>query len=155
MRFRKYTKEQLYEAVKTSKSIRQVLILLNVAPHGGNYKVIKDYIKKLNIDITHFTGSAHARGKKIGPKRNIEVYLVQYPQYKIASHSLKKRLIQENYFEHKCYKCNLTTWNNQPIPIELEHIDGNHYNNQITNLTLLCPNCHAQTPTYRGKNISK
>lgn len=40
----------------------------------------------------------------------------------------------------------------QPIPIELDHIDGNPENNELDNLRLICPNCHAQTPTYKGAN---
>ena len=72
-----------------------------------------------------------------------------------GTNSLKKRLIKENYFEHKCYKCNLTEWNGKPIPIELEHINGDRFDNTIENLTILCPNCHAQTETYRGKNKQK
>ena len=52
---------------------------------------------------------------------------------------------------HKCEECQLTEWNNEPIPLELEHIDGIKTNNEQSNLKLLCPNCHAQTPTWRGK----
>lgn len=55
---------------------------------------------------------------------------------------------------HKCEKCLLETWNDQPIPIELEHVDGDNRNNVKGNLQLLCCNCHAQTPTWRGRNIN-
>ena len=54
-----------------------------------------------------------------------------------------------------CSRCNLTEWLGQLIPLELEHIDGDNSNNSLENLCLLCPNCHALTPTYRGKNIGK
>lgn len=152
MRFRKYTKEQLVLAVQSSISIREVLIKLNVVPHGGNYRVINRYIQKLNIDTSHFTGQAHSRGKNFGPKRPIEDYLNN--KRGINSHNLRKRLISEGIFEHKCYCCNNTTWNGKPIPVELEHKDGDHYNNNLDNLTLLCPNCHAQTSTYRRRKQS-
>lgn len=54
--------------------------------------------------------------------------------------------------ESYCYECKLTEWCGKNIPLELDHIDGSHNNNSLDNLRLLCPNCHAQTETYRGKN---
>ena len=53
---------------------------------------------------------------------------------------------------HVCEGCKLTEWCGQPIPIEIDHIDGNSDHNEETNLRLLCPNCHALTPTYKGRN---
>ena len=43
----------------------------------------------------------------------------------------------------------------KPIPLELDHIDGNHYNNELINVRIVCPNCHAQTETNSGKNVGK
>lgn len=51
-----------------------------------------------------------------------------------------------------CEICKHAEWNNQPIPLEMDHKDGNHKNNNFENLRLICPNCHAQTPTYKSKN---
>lgn len=53
---------------------------------------------------------------------------------------------------HKCEECKNTEWFGQPIPLELEHTDGNNRNNVKENLKLLCCNCHALTPTWRGRN---
>lgn len=52
----------------------------------------------------------------------------------------------------QCEMCKLTEWQGKIIPIELDHRDGNSENNSLSNLRLLCPNCHAQTPTYKSKN---
>lgn len=52
----------------------------------------------------------------------------------------------------QCYKCKNSIWMGQPIPLELEHKDGNHKNNTPSNVCLLCPNCHSQTDTYGSKN---
>jgi hypothetical protein len=46
-------------------------------------------------------------------------------------------------------------WEGGPIPLELDHVDGDRRNNDPSNLRLLCPNCHALTPTYRGRNIGR
>lgn len=67
-----------------------------------------------------------------------------------------KKLIKFGLKSHKCEVCLRSTWNDQPIPIELDHIDGDSSNNELNNLRILCPNCHAQTPTYcRSKDFLK
>ena len=62
----------------------------------------------------------------------------------------KNRLILEQ--NKSCNKCKLSDWLGQPITLELEHIDGDTNNNKKNNLEVLCPNCHSQTSTWRGKN---
>lgn len=89
------------------------------------------------------------KGKKFGFKYDLKEYL---NGKFILSNKLKIRLIEEEIKEHKCEKCNLTQWNDKDIPLELHHKDGNKNNNSLENLQLLCPNCHAQTDFYRGKN---
>lgn len=58
-------------------------------------------------------------------------------------------------FEHKCDNCGRIEWLEKPIPLELDHINGDKHNHRKENLRLLCPNCHAQTDTYCGKNKGK
>ena len=67
------------------------------------------------------------------------------------SKTIKRVLIDEK--GHQCCHCKLSLWQNKPIPLELDHINGNSTDNAIENLRLLCPNCHALTDTYKGKNI--
>lgn len=140
-------------AVESSTSVRQVLRILGLKEAGGNYQSIQRYCRNHQIPLSHFTGQASNKGKTFSPRREISEYLVVDGPC-IGSHKLKLRLIKEGFFEHKCYKCYNTRWLDQKIPIELEHINGNKRDNRLKNLTLLCPNCHAQTLTYRGKNKS-
>jgi len=66
--------------------------------------------------------------------------------------ALRKRLLHErNYTCEEC-RCG-NEYNGKPLSLELEHIDGNKLNNKIENLKILCPNCHSQTPTFRGRNV--
>ena len=154
--FKKYTKEEFIDAVKTSTSFRQVLHKLNIKKAGGNYKTAKRKIKLLNLDISHFTGQAYLKGKTHNwwKKIPLQEILIKDSTYS-GSYKLKNRLLKEGLFERKCYKCEMTKWLNQLIPLELDHINGENFDNRIENLTLLCPNCHALTPTYRGKNKNK
>jgi hypothetical protein len=145
-----YTIPYLKVIVKKSKSIREVLSNLNMATAGGNYQTIKNKIAEYNIDTSHFTGQAWNKGKKLGPKRSLDEYLSN--QKPIQSWKLKKRLLKEGLFESKCYNCFKDSWMDKPIPLELHHIDGNNTNNSLSNLSILCPNCHALTDNYRGKN---
>lgn len=71
------------------------------------------------------------------------------------TYRLKQQLIDSEIFQRKCNNCNNTEWLNAPIPLELDHISGDRFDNRLENLRLLCPNCHAQTDTYRGKNKKK
>jgi hypothetical protein len=147
----------IQETVKQSISIRQCLLSLGIAGQGGNYRIFHRYIKKHGIDTSHFLGMAANRGKKHTDLNRAKIFTIQdmFINPHISSHKLRKRLISDNIFPHQCSYCQFSNWNDQPIPLELDHIDGNHQNNQLINLRLLCPNCHAQTSTYRGKNKGK
>lgn len=147
----KYTNQQIIDAVPNCTSVRQLLLTLGVAARGGNYKTVLAKLKSLGIDHTHFTGQGHNKGKILKEKQSHASHHLFYGST-ITSYSLKLRLIRDGYFTHQCSCCGLSEWQSQPIPLELDHIDGDNLNNAIENLRLLCPNCHALTPTYRGKN---
>lgn len=61
----------------------------------------------------------------------------------ITSYKLKEKLIRDGLKEDKCELCGLSVWQNQKLPLELHHKDGDHYNNNLDNLIILCPNCHS------------
>jgi len=72
-----------------------------------------------------------------------------------SSHKLKYILLKSGLKEYKCENCGLEMWCGIPMPIQLHHIDGNHTNNSLENLQLLCPNCHALTDNFCGRNKGK
>jgi len=153
MKLRKYSEKQLREAVKKAVSMRQVLQILGVSPYGGNYDVLRKALKHFNLNTSHFVGQAWNKGKKLSPKQPIEKYLNNI--LPIQSHKLRTKLLWEGILKPRCSGCGNTQWLDLPIPLELDHINGNNKDNRLKNLRLLCPNCHAMTPTYRNKKRPK
>lgn len=76
-----------------------------------------------------------------------EIEISQCAPYKGTA---KKFLLETRGYQ--CESCSNTSWNDKPIPLEMDHVDGNSENNNLDNLRIICPNCHAQTDTYKGKN---
>lgn len=136
--YRKYTEEQLRQAVKNSFSIAGVLRLLALKEVGGNYATIKKYLFRLKLDTSHWTGPAWSRGKQ----------LKDWSEYTNVK-QCKPHLIKLR--GHKCELCLNVEWLGSPITLEIHHINGDRTNNQPENLQLLCCNCHATTDSWRGK----
>lgn len=65
----------------------------------------------------------------------------------------KRRVVEEQ--QGKCNHCGISEWNGKEIILEYEHKDGNNQNNSRDNVECICPNCHSQTSTWRGRNNKK
>lgn len=154
MRRRSWVKSDLLIAVKTSYSIRSVLNKIGLKPTGGNYLQIKKYFQEFKADTTHFRGKTWNRGLKLrsSPKIALSQILVENSDYQ--SYKLRNRLFREGL---KSVHCEICGWNEKSvdgrIPLELDHINGNRFDNRLINLRILCPNCHSLQPTHRGRNI--
>ncbi len=151
---KKWTIEQLRTAAAGSKSLRQVLHRIGLIPAGGNYEQIKKYLKINKINIAHFTGKAWNRGMR-GLKNSLtqplNKILIKNRPYQ--SHKLRLRLFNEKLKEKKCELCGWAEISEDGrLPLELNHMNGDHHDNRIENLQILCPNCHSLQPTHRGCN---
>ena len=145
--------EELIDAAKSSRSYAEVFRKLGIKQGGGTQAALTKRVEQLGLDLSHFLGQAWRRGSTVPviPARPIEEPLVTGRF--IRTHHLKTRLIAEGLKDAKCEVCGLDQWNGESIPLELDHITGRREDNRLKNLRLLCPNCHAQTDTYRGRNI--
>ncbi len=149
MKKRRYTDKQLEEAVAGSYTIRAVLDKIGLTPAGGNYEMIQKRIRELGLDTSHFLGQAVLRGKT--HKYNTRILDKVLVHEKVENTwRLKSRLLREGLKEHRCECCKASEWMSEPIPLELHHRDGDRTNNSLSNIELLCPNCHALTDNYRG-----
>lgn len=156
-KYRNYNDEEFKEAVRTSKGIAEVLRKIGLSPKGGNYKTFHNKIKNLNLDTSHFVGAAWNQGDRYRPvvkAKPLSEILVKNSSY-ANTHRLKLRLISEGIREAKCELCDLTSWLGSPLSLQLHHKDGVRNNNLLSNLQILCPNCHSQTDNFAGRNISK
>jgi hypothetical protein len=144
--------EDIAKAVRQSRSLAQVLSRLGLRP-GGNQGRLKTRIMELGLDTSHLLGRGWRRGNRtpVIRRRPLEEYLVQGRL--VHTGDIKKRLIEEGLKAPRCEICRRGSWNGTPIPLELDHVNGRRDDNRLSNLRILCPNCHAQTSTYRGRNI--
>ncbi len=127
--------------------------MLGIKAAGGNYTTLKQKFEKWNIDTGHFRGQGWNVGLKFkpNPRKPLSEILVKNSTYQ--AYKLKRRLLAESMKDRVCERCHLTVWMNEKIPLELHHMNGISNDNRLCNLQLLCPNCHALTDNYRGKNI--
>tara|TARA_R110000868_G_scaffold107907_1_gene294940 strand:- start:592 stop:1038 length:447 start_codon:yes stop_codon:yes gene_type:complete len=65
---------------------------------------------------------------------------------------IRKWIIRLNLLPYTCNVCKINEWEKKSISLELNHINGNNWEHRKSNLEWLCPNCHSQTNTFRGKN---
>lgn len=152
-RRRTWTIEQLSVGVARSRSVAGVLRWLGLRISGGSYRSIQAHIKLHGgMDTSHWTRQGHRRGATRPPVAAAPLSRILVADRFYQSGKLKRRLLDEGVFKAECVWCHNSEWRGQPILLELDHIDGDHLNNQLVNLRLLCPNCHAQTPTYKGRN---
>lgn len=159
MRFKKYiyTEEQLREACTGADSVSDVCRALGVPFKGSNHTVVRDEINACGIDISHFTGAKNRAAGVHAVGRPIEDYLNN--KYSTNASSLRIKLIKQGYFMHQCMECKAVEWKWKnsfiPIPLNLHHINGNDQDNSLTNIEILCSNCHSCTDNFAGKKNKK
>ena len=142
-RWELFSEDDLQKIVKESISFREVANKCGYSSTGGgSIASIKEMISYYNFDISHFLGQGWN-------KDNFDYSRFKNGQSIKVAAALKALT---NLRGHKCEKCLNEFWNEAKIPLEIHHKDGNNLNNELDNLQLLCPNCHAQTENWRGKN---
>ncbi len=144
-----------YQKGKTKISIEDVKLIIkkcySFLELSKELRVSRRYITKLvrenNINYSHFKPCNNR-------PYTAENILIRNSPARPAT--VKALILKNKLLDYKCKWCGLgPKWNGKKITIQLDHINGNNKDNRIENLRFLCPNCHSQTSTYKGKNSKK
>ena len=140
-KWRAFSKQQIEEIVKNSRSDREVAEKLGYAKDGGGTKQsLHNMYAQLELDTSHFLG-------KGWNKNNFDYKSFEYGSIKKNGVTTLTPLIALR--GRKCECCGLTEWLGKEINLEIHHKDGDRLNNSLTNLEILCPNCHSYTSNWR------
>jgi hypothetical protein len=151
---RRFSDAELAGALDGARSLAEVIRRLGLEPtNGSSYRRVKRRIDDLGLSTAHLAGQAWSRGTS--PRRarlGFDELFVRGSTYRSGAY-LKKRLLEAGLVARRCAVCGLERWRGERAPLHLDHVNGDPMDNRLENLRLLCPNCHAQTETYCGRNI--
>lgn len=155
-----YTPQEMQDILDNSTGYGDVLSKLGLNPKGRNPDTLKKYIHEFGLDETKLNKNRHNLFSECAKKthkktsyKTEDILNNMYPNYQSAK--LLKRLIDEGYKKYKCEICGISEWNSKHISLQLHHINGNHQDNTLSNLQVLCPNCHSQMDSFGGKSSQK
>lgn len=146
-----YDDVALRRAAAGARTKADILRALGLPAAPEHYPELNRRLASARVDVSHLDGRGWRRGTA-GRRVSLE-QLLGRPRVHAAD--LKRRLVEDGVYERRCSWCRRARWNGFAIPLELDHVNGDRSDNRLENLRLLCPNCHAQTPTYRGRNIGR
>lgn len=155
----KYTLEVMIPVVRDSTSYMEVIRKFGLRFTGSANVRMREIIRVLGLNTDHFLGMGANRGStKKGGKRKIpwaEILVRDRFENGRKEHTRQlRRALLEFGVHESCKECGLLPeWNGKPLRLQIDHIDGDIVNNLPDNLRFLCPNCHAQTPTFGSGNI--
>lgn len=113
-------------------------------------ETLNSYLQKMGIN---YNGNQGGKGIKTDPKYKTAEEYIKNPNAK--SHTILLKLIRDGIKEDKCELCGITYWQGIHLPLELHHKDCNHFNNNLDNLIILCPNCHSIQEGNAGANSGR
>lgn len=148
----KVTKEQLSVAVQDSYNLTDAMLKIGyVKPRANNYACFKRKCGEYGIDIQHLAESTKT---PLSIKRytDKEVFC---EGSSISQTCLRDRYLKGNFSDYHCSLCGINTWQDKPLTLRLDHINGNRTDNRLENLRWVCPNCDSQLETYCNNSSNR
>ena len=139
--YRKYTHDNLLPLVASVTTYSALCRAVGLHPATGSQTHLKNVVTKFGIDTSHFLGRSINKGKTFPSKRPLETYLIEGSTAK--TDTIRRRLIKEGVLMSRCAFCGITEWDGEEAPLELDHINSIPDDFRLTNLQILCANCHA------------
>ena len=132
-------KEEILQMISNNESKSKICKMLKCKP-----ETLERYLKSINVD---YRGNKGLKGKKTDSRRKSAIEYSK-KEYAVKSPMLRRKLIEDGLKENKCEMCGINEWLGQKLKLELHHINGDRFDNNLNNLQILCPNCHSLTPNH-------
>ena len=145
----KVDKDKIIEACNTASSMAEAASKFDI-----NFQTFRKYAKELGVWNPNQSGSGQLKSKADGNGKYAlsDILEGKYPHY--SSHKLRLRLIKSGLKQDVCEECGQSNvYNGKPLSMQLDHINGDHYDHALKNLRIMCPNCHTQTSTHGSKKL--
>jgi hypothetical protein len=147
---RRYSEQDLREAVAGSFSWAEALRRLGYCPTGGNWKTLKKRVAELGISTGHFDPYRASRESARGRRMHLDELLIEGSTYNRSR--LKERLYEAGLKQRQCELCGQgEDWKGRRIALIIDHVNGVHDDNRLENLRIICPNCAAGLETHCGR----
>lgn len=139
----RWTDDDLRAAVRENTAMSAVLRSLGYRPSGGMHRYFVGHIRRLELDTSHFKGQGWAKGTRRHSTNVVPLDQLLVRGSMRSGAAIRRRLVTSGLKEDRCEECGISAWLRQPLRLELHHVNGEHTDNRLENLRILCPNCHS------------
>lgn len=137
----RYSDEELRVAVAGVNSMTAAIKALGASWDGGGHKHMSRRVEALGLDTSHFQ---RQEVPTLTERRGWEdVLIIRQKDTRRESVTTLRRALLEAGVSHRCKRCGISTWNGEPLVLEIDHINMECWDNRLENLRFLCPNCHS------------